>query len=95
MEIDKIISLFGPIITAISSTGPYGVLMLVLLGGLGVFGYNFWVSKINKKADETDQKLAGEDAGKTATDLKNQTDIVRQKLEQVTQDYKPEEEIPP
>jgi len=92
MDYEKILSLVGPIIAAITATGPYGILAMAIisLGGFAV--YNSFISKLNRQADQADQDGAGQDAGNTSLDLKNQTDILRNKLKKTEGGFTPEDD---
>lgn len=66
---------------SLAGSGPWGLAamgvgILALVGGI-----QFAVRNFNKKIDARDQENAGADAGRTATELQNQTRNVAKQLE--------------
>lgn len=68
-----LISFFG----TLASSGPWGILAM-LLGAGGVVGaISYLIGKFNKSVDARDLEKAGADAGNSAVELKNQADANR------------------
>lgn len=83
MDLSQILTLFVTTVGSLAGAGPYGLIALGGSGLAGVMGLYWLVKKFNAKTDSADMERAGKDAGNTATELRNQTEKVNDKLDSV------------
>ena len=83
MDVSKVVSIAVSFLGSLAGAGPWGLAAMVLGIIASVLGVGYAIRGWNKKVDANDQKLAGADAGNTATELQNQTRNVANGLDEV------------
>lgn len=98
MDTSKVIGIAVSFLGSLAGAGPWGLAAMALGLIASVVGVGYAIRGWNRKVDANDQKLAGADAGNTATELQNQTRDVARGLDEVGKanpaddpDKKPEE----
>lgn len=83
MDVTKLATMAVGFLGSLAGAGPWGLAAMLLGIIASVAGVGMAINRWNKNVDENDQKLAGTDAGNTATELQNQTREVSKKLSEV------------